>query len=188
LNDITDGEAFRTNQFFVQNPSALRIILYQDSFEVANPLGSGKKKHKILAVYFSLADFLPYHRSSVDRIQLLLLCREVDFKHFGQEAVFSELVRDLQSLEEIGINLFQEHTPIRGAVLAIVGDNLGSHCIGGFNENFSSCNFVCRYCIVDRKTCKFPGIFTKSTVQTFEITVYLVTSSLSIGYYSTSGH
>ena len=173
LNDITDGQAFHSNQFLVQNPSALRIVLYQDSFEVANPLGSGKKKHKILAVYFSLADFLPYNRSSVDQIQLLLLCREVDFKHFGQEAVFSELVHDLQSLEEIGINLFQERTPVYGAVLAIVGDNLGSHCIGGFNENFSSSNFVCRYCIVDRQTCnREPYVIGKKrTVEHYDDTV-----------------
>jgi len=33
---------------------------------------------------------------------------------------------------------------------------------------------------------KFPQIFTKNTVQTFEITVYLFTSSLSVGFYSTS--
>jgi len=34
---------------------------------------------------------------------------------------------------------------------------------------------------------KFPEIFTKNTVQTFQIIVYLFTSSLSIGFYSTSG-
>lgn len=31
----------------------------------------------------------------------------------------------------------------------IAGDNLGSHGIGGFNENFTSCYF-CRYCEVTR--------------------------------------
>ena len=35
---------------------------------------------------------------------------------------------------------------------------------------------------------KFPEIFTKNTVQNFQITVYLFTSSLSIGFYSTSVH
>jgi len=34
----------------------------------------------------------------------------------------------------------------------------------------------------------FPEIFTKNTVQTFEITVYLFTSSRSIGFYRTSVH
>jgi hypothetical protein len=153
LRDVTDGRAFRGNAFFAQNLGALRIILYQDSFEVANPLGSGKKKHKILAVYFSLANFPPHMRSSVDQIQLVLLCRESDFKWFGQEIVFSELIGDLQSLEDIGLPLLDGQEPILGTVLAIAGDNLGSHCIGGFTENFSTSKHVCRYCLVDRESC-----------------------------------
>ena len=72
----------------MQNPGALRLILYQDDFEVANPLGSGRKKHKILAVYLSLANFPPHYRSTVDQIQLVLLCCESDFKRFGQRATF----------------------------------------------------------------------------------------------------
>jgi len=149
LSDLCDGCSFKSNEFFISNLSALRIILYQDSFEVANPLGSGKKKHKVLAVYFSLGDLPSYTRSSVDQIQLVLLCREVDFKCFGQKSVFSPLVRDLCDLEENGINLFDD-VLVKGTVVAIVGDNLGSHCIGGFSENFSTSEYICRYCCIDR--------------------------------------
>ena len=88
MRDVTDDRAFKGNALFAHSLGAFRIILYQDSFEVANPLGSGKKKHKILAVYFSLANFPPHMQSSVDQIQLVLLCRESDFKCFGQEIVF----------------------------------------------------------------------------------------------------
>ena len=151
LDDIADGRVFVNNQFFTQNPGALRLILYQDAFEVANPLGSGKKKHKILAVYFSLANFPPHYRSTIDQIQLILLCCESDFKHFGQRAIFGELIKDLRSLEDEGLKLF-DSTAVPAAVLAIVGDNLGSHCIGGFSENFSANNYVCRYCSIDRET------------------------------------
>lgn len=48
-HDFTDGAAFKDNAFFQTNQNALKLILYQDSFEVCNPLGSSKKKHKILA-------------------------------------------------------------------------------------------------------------------------------------------
>jgi len=51
-------------------------------------------------------------------------------------------MKDLRSLEDEGLELF-DSTPVLAAVLAIVGDNLGSHCIGGFRENFSSNNYVC---------------------------------------------
>ena len=41
---------------------------------------------------------------------------------------------------------------LQGAVIAIVGDNLGSHSIGGFTENFSSSKNFCRYCSIDRES------------------------------------
>ena len=118
---------------------------------MANPLGSGRKKHKILAVYLSLANFPPHYRSTVDQIQLVSLCCESDFKRFGQRVIFGELMKDLRSLEDEGLELF-DSTLVLAAVLAIVGDNLGSHCIGGFSENFRSNNYVCRYCSIDRET------------------------------------
>ena len=45
--DVRDGENFKRNEFFRQNPDAVPIMLFQDELEVANPLGSGKMKHKI---------------------------------------------------------------------------------------------------------------------------------------------
>ena len=135
------------------HPSSLRLILYQDSFEVVNPLGSGKKKHKILAVYLSLADLLPHSRSSIDQMQLVLLCREQDYVKFGQEAVFGPLIKDLRNVEEKGIHV-EGDINIRGTLCAITGDNLGSHSIGGFTENFSTSKYCCRYCLQDRISCQ----------------------------------
>lgn len=128
-------------------PSSVGIILYQDSFEVDNPLGSGK--HKILAVYLTPAEIAAHGRYSIDQMQLVLLCREEDLNiFFGQEKVFSAAVNDLKEMEENGI-----HGPggniVRDTVLAITGDNLGSHCIGGF---FSKSRNFCRYCPIDRET------------------------------------
>lgn len=51
LEDLKDGKNIKNNKLLQESPSSISILLYQDSFEVANPLGSGKKKHKILAVY-----------------------------------------------------------------------------------------------------------------------------------------
>ena len=64
---------------------------------------------------------------------------------------FSHMVEDLKDLEEHGI-VIEENTVVRGTLCAIVGDNLGSHCIGGFTENFSSSIYFCRYCQLDRTT------------------------------------
>lgn len=148
LTDISDGHIFKSNDFFRQNPSCLKVILYQDAFEVVNPLGSAKTRHKVLAVYLSLAN-LPVHiRSNIDHMSLVLLCREKDFKEFGHDKLFSELIADLKDLEN-GIVLSDE-TVVKGTLYCIAGDNLGSHCIGGFTENFSTSKYLCRYCLITR--------------------------------------
>ncbi len=151
FEDIWDGHNIANNASFKTDKSSMAFILYQDAFEVVNPLGSGRKKHKILAVYLTLGDILPYNRSNVDQMQLVLLCREQDFKNFGQDVVFNQLIKDLKDLEECGIAL-KDGKVIKGTLCAIAGDNLGSHSIGGFQENFSRSTFFCRFCDIDRQT------------------------------------
>lgn len=150
LTDITDGKSFSENDFFKNNPSALRLLLYQDSFEVVNPLGSGKRKHKLQAVYFTLANLLPYSRFSVDQMQLVLLCTEDNLKLFGQQKVFAQLMNDLKTLETQGVQLWDESL-IKVGLLAVLGDNLGSHMVAGLSENFSRETYMCRYCTIDRQ-------------------------------------
>lgn len=62
LNDVCDGSVFKLNALFSESGLTLKAILYQDTFEVVNPLGSAKKTHKMLGVYFTLANFDPFHR------------------------------------------------------------------------------------------------------------------------------
>lgn len=87
-------------------------------------------EHIVLAVYMTLTDILPHYRSTIDHMQLVLLCREKDFKYFGMNNVFEPLISDLKLLGEGGI-LTNDGRVVKGALLAISGDNLGSHCIGG---------------------------------------------------------
>ncbi|XP_067281113.1 uncharacterized protein [Pseudorasbora parva] len=147
--DVSDGQVYKNNEFFSQNPSCLKLILYQDSFEVVNPLGSAKSKHKVLAVYLSLANLPPHIRSSTDHMSLVMLCQEKDFKHFGHDTIFSRLIADLKDLEDNGITVAAEK--VKGTVFCIAGDNLGSHSIGGFTENFSFSEYFCRYCQISRR-------------------------------------
>lgn len=142
LSDISDGSVFKSNELFLQaGDIILKLILYQDAFEVVNPLGSARKKHKLVGVHFTLADFEPFHRSSIDHMQLVLLCKETDFKSFGQDIVF-ERMSDLRQLEEHGL-VTTGHV-VRATIISIVGDNLGSHCIGGYTQNFRTSKYFCR--------------------------------------------
>ncbi|XP_030842614.1 uncharacterized protein LOC105437795 isoform X1 [Strongylocentrotus purpuratus] len=144
--DFHCGEIFKEHELFGKDPEAVPIILYQDAFEVVNPLGSAKNKHKILAVYATFGNLLPQNRTKIEAMQLVLLCKEKDFKYFGMDVVFLRLVSDLQELEQNGVKIGCKNVPT--SVLFILGDNLGSHCIGGFCQNFSSHPFICRFCLI----------------------------------------
>ena len=166
LLDYNDGLNFRSNSFFSENKNALQIILYQDAFEIVNPIGSAKKKHKLLAVYYSLGNLNSCARSSVDSIQLVLLCNENEFKKMGNDGpsvVFKPLLRDLKELESDGIDLGQQYGVQKGSVVYMVGDNLGSHMIGGFVENFTISNF-CRFCLFEKEDLAKNIVFSKNYI------------------------
>lgn len=146
LYDFTDGLVFKNNLFFLNNPDALQLILYQDSFEVVNPIGPAKCKYKILAVYLSIGNFPDKIRSHVNSMQLVALCREKIFDH---HKVYGKIVEDLKDIETLGIKISENRT-LKGSLVFITGDNLGSHSLGGFSENFSTTKHFCRYCLVTK--------------------------------------
>ena len=47
LSDYCNGEFFKSNPLFQDDPCALQIQLYYDELELCNPLGSKTKVHKI---------------------------------------------------------------------------------------------------------------------------------------------
>jgi hypothetical protein len=97
-------------------------------------------------MYATLCNILPENSSKIHPMQLVLLVREIDLKYFGQNIVFQALVDDLKKLEEVGVLVDDQY--VQGTLAMIMGDNLGSHCIGGFVENFSSCAHMCRFCLI----------------------------------------
>lgn len=52
-------------------------------------------------------------------------------------------------LESTGICV--EGKTFRGSIACVIGDNLGSHYLGGFTENFSCAEYFCRYCHVKKE-------------------------------------
>lgn len=162
MQDIWDGEVMLKNTFFPSESPPLALILYEDALEVTNPLGAGRKKHKVLAVYLTLGNISPWYRSNIDHMQLVLLCKEQDFKTFGHDLVFGPLIRDLKDMEDNGI-ILEDGTVFRGGLCAIAGDNLGSHNIGGFVENFSRSEFFCRFCDISRAAFQSNALLTGVT-------------------------
>lgn len=122
--------------------------MYQDAFEAVNPLGSARNIHKVVAVYLALAN-LPFHiHTCIDNLQLVLLCCEIDIKYFGQQKVFEKLLHDLMHLEANGFQMNGDKWDVR--LISVLGDNLGSHWLGGFCTNFSTSQYICHCCIVHK--------------------------------------
>ncbi|XP_065673861.1 uncharacterized protein LOC136090815 [Hydra vulgaris] len=123
----------------------LYLILYQDSFEIVNPIGLGRKKHKILAVYLTLANIPSHKRYASEQLQLVLMCKDADLKYFGLSKVFAPIFSELAEIS--GSVSVSESLSIKTKLLCILGDNLGSYSIGGFCENFSTVLHFRRYCL-----------------------------------------
>ena len=96
LRDVKDGSAFKNNQFFLENPEALTILLYSDGVEVVNPLGAGRGKHKVIQIFLTFGEIPKTQRSKIDRIQLVAVVKEKVVKQFGFKKVYHQIVEDLK--------------------------------------------------------------------------------------------
>lgn len=89
LSDYHDGTAYKRNSFF-NSDQKIEIILFADAFNICNPLGSAKNKHKQLAVYFTLGNIPPSMRLNSDNIQLVLLVYDKYLKEFSIQKIFEQ--------------------------------------------------------------------------------------------------
>lgn len=150
-----DGEFFRNNTLLSAD-CAISLNLYGDEYEVCNPIGTSRRKHKICGFYWTLGNLIPGCQSSLSSIYLALLVKSDDLKAYGYETVLEPLISDLISLEEHGVFLPKLGKCVRGTIQCVIADNLGAHGIAGFVESFSS-GHICRFC-----TASMSEILTKS--------------------------
>lgn len=83
-----DGEYFKQNKLLSEELS-IALGLYVDDFEICNPLGTSKKKHKVCGIYWVIVNL-------TIRIYLAALCKTVHIKQYGYCKVLVPLIRDLQ--------------------------------------------------------------------------------------------
>lgn len=145
-----DGFQFKDNHLLTEEEFRITLSLYIDGFEVANPLGTSKGKHKLCAIYWVLGNLHPKYRSSLHSIQLALLCKVSYIKEYGYSEILHPLVQDLVSLEQHGVYVEQLGSSIKGTVLFVAADNLAAHSLGGFFESFTVSR-MCRFCMAKRE-------------------------------------
>lgn len=91
--DIINSNWCRRNEFLTNNKYAIKLILYQDSFEICNSLGASWKKYKVLGVYMTIANLPSWLKTSVNHIQLIALICERDIKKYSFNNAF-KIVED----------------------------------------------------------------------------------------------
>lgn len=148
--NIVQGESWKNQTRGIQlqdNERLYPLILFQDDFEVGNPLGSHATIHKLGAVYFWLPCLPKRIASQLSYIFVTLLYHSSDLKNFGNERIFREVISDLNNLSLHGVNVEVDGVQfnLKFRLAAITGDNLGLHTILGFSESFMA-NHPCRVC------------------------------------------
>ena len=107
--------------YLVRNLESLSA--YIDDFEICNPLGTSRKKHKLCSVYWVLGNLPPGSHSSLSSIYLALLCKSDDIKNFGYQKIFQPLLNDLVTLEQEGVFIDHLGAFIKGTVQCVVADS-----------------------------------------------------------------
>jgi hypothetical protein len=151
LNSFADGMVCSSHPMLSTERDLLRLHFYIDDFEVCNPIGSHRGKHKHTAVYFLLGNIDVRHWSNTDNIHMCILANAADVKKYGLSQVMQPLIDDLKVLQQRGLDVNRK--TFHGFMATFSADNLASHQIGGFREYFSSGN-ICRFCTVLHKDIK----------------------------------
>jgi len=148
LQSFRDGTIYKSHPIFSQTQYGIEIIVYSDEFEIVNPLGPHKKKHKIMAFYFTLGNFHSTFKSQKSSMFLLALCKSIHIQKYGFGPIATHVNEDMHVLENSGITVDGYPHEMRGSLAFIAGDNLNSHMIGGFNVCFSpNVLYPCRFCL-----------------------------------------
>lgn len=93
----------RENSFLSGDELTLPLNLYIDDFEVCNPLGTSRKKHKVTS-HLVFADIPATLRSNLSLIYLAILCKADAVTQYGYPEMLRPLLKDLKCLENIGIS------------------------------------------------------------------------------------
>lgn len=127
------------------------LVLYEDDFEISNPLGTKTGTYKLGGVYISIPCLSPKYVSSLNCIFALAFYHSSDRLAFGNHMIFEPVIKQLNLLSVVGITVDTDvyKGVIKFHVAAITGDNLGLHSILGFVENFRA-NYACRICLADK--------------------------------------
>lgn len=141
----------------------MHLLLYCDEFDVCNPIGVGRSKHKLFAIYFKVLNFYPRHNSNLTAFKLLCLVKSSTEKNVGIDEILSPLIHELNELYFQGVQT--ENGTYFAMANFLCGDNAASNFVGGFSCSFSRGQF-CRFCKIHASQIKESLAFTEFNYRT----------------------
>lgn len=125
------------------------ILHTVDEFEVVNPLGSKKGKHKLTAVYFKIGNLDSKYLSELQNTYLSTLVQHkfIQSGFTDYDEVLQPLISDVEILETDGVSLKcgGEEKIFHGTIATVSADNLSAHAVAGLTKTFSS-GRICMFC------------------------------------------
>lgn len=99
----------------------------------------------------------------------MALCKETDFVH---EIVYGKVLTDLKKIEQ-GEEIDGQY--VKGSLVFITGDNLGSHGLGRIYRKFQQ--YFCRFCLITKDEFHAAdgmfNLYTQRTIESYNETVKL---------------
>ena len=143
ISEICDGSLLREIPYFKKYPGAFAGQLYSDAVEITSPLGSGKGRHKIIQLFWTIANLKKKYKTKIDTINVAIIVQDRIVKKYGYQIVYKKLIEDMKALEEgITVDLPFKRV-IRVGFCLHLGDNLEQHSLGMLSVCFSSKD-ICR--------------------------------------------
>lgn len=147
------SENYKKSKFFNDEPKSLQLHLYIDSFNPCDALKSHTTVSKKLGVYLQIKNLPRQYLSRLNNIYLIAMCNENDIKPVSLDSVFKDIVREIQILETVGINI-GGNVYLKGTLATFVFDNLGGNQLLGLMEKFSQ-DFFCRLCVCTKRESEY---------------------------------
>lgn len=187
---FSDGQTFKTNQFFQSNPLAIQINLFTDDFEPCDPLKSRAGVHKITAFYFQIMNSPTNLLSKTDNIYLVALSDACDSKSdlCDVNTVLETILTDIRLIETNGI-LTSSKRNLKGTLACVSFDNLGGNVLFGFSGGFNA-NYYCRICETKRSECQImvdESTMILRTKEEYERTIAQIEADASLSLTETKG-
>lgn len=148
LQDFNDGLLVRNHALFSTDDNALKLLIYYDDVNVANPMTN--KIHSLGLFYYQLANINSVYRGKLKSIHLFAISKKQYIKEFGINKILELLVDDLKQLgSETGypFNIGGGTVHLRGAILAVIADTPASQAVGYFKESVGGARRKCRHCV-----------------------------------------